>query len=55
MISHLEGYRDDKGRLEVAVKLEWGARRVFVVREDDIYDGQLNFTALAADQEPSWH
>jgi len=54
MITSLEGYRDDKGRLEVKVKLESGAARVFVVREDELYEGELNFTALDREEKASW-
>lgn len=54
MIAKLTGYRDDKGHLEVEVQLESGALRTFVVREDELYDGQLAFTPLPPAETPSW-
>ena len=54
MITSLEAYRDDNGRLEVEVKLDSGRSRVFVVREDDMYEGELTFTQLSVTETPSW-
>lgn len=54
MIESLTGYRDDNGRLEVEVELTSGAKRVFIVREEELESGCLSFTALPPNEPPSW-
>lgn len=54
MITSLVGYRDDKGRLEVEVELDSGTRRLFLIREDEMHQGELAFTALPTSEQPSW-
>ena len=64
MITALTGYRDDKGRLEVEVKMDGVTSlssegsgevlRTFVVEESDMYPGTLTFTSLPPEEKPSW-